>query len=483
MTVRIAVARWPKSAFLCIKIKPDSEVRFERKILLAKLLVVDDENRLVMLLKSALENQGHEVDGVYSGQDALNLIVENNYDVVLTDLNMAPVDGLAVVQGVQESSPETEVIVLTAYGEVESAVKCMQAGACHYMTKPVNFTEVAAMVEKFARLGQLTRQNRQLKQAVAVMNAGEEMIGEAEATAHLRQMIARVAPSEATVLIRGESGTGKEVTARAVHNASTRCDGPFVAVNCAAIAESLLESELFGYRKGAFTGADSDREGLFEAANGGTLFLDEIGEAPLSVQAKLLRVLEERKINRVGDPHEFDVNVRIIAATNRPLEDSIADKAFREDLYYRLLVFPLDVPPLRDRTDDIVLLVAHFMQKLGRRQLKLPAKTIARLRACAWSGNVRELRNLMERAHILAGPDKIDDNHVILNVAIGSSENRNEGSAGADLNLDNNARILINAALHRAGGNKSQAAAMLGITRRTLYSRLNLLGMDSDASD
>ena len=447
---------------------------------MARILVADDETRLVMLLKSALESRGHEVVGVQSGQEALDQVQQESFDVVLTDMRMEPVDGMAVIAGVKECSPDTEIIVLTAYEELETAVAAMQAGACHYMTKPINFNDVAAMVEKYARVRQLTRENRNLKQAVAVFNAGEGMIGEAEATKTLREMIARVAPSEATVLIRGESGTGKEVTARAVHAASTRSAGPFVAVNCAAITESLLESELFGYRKGAFTGADHDRDGLFEAARGGTLFLDEIGEASQAVQAKLLRVLEERKINRVGDPQETDVDVRILTATNRPLEDSIEDKSFREDLYYRLLVFPLDVPPLRERTDDIALLASHFMQKLGRRQTKLPSRTIARLRSYPWPGNVRELRNLIERAHILAGGENIGDEHVMLNAGFGPGSSADE-QVGKDLDLDNNARRLIRAALDRAAGNKSQAAEMLGITRRTLYSRLKLLAMEDES--
>jgi DNA-binding NtrC family response regulator len=455
----------------------------ERIEQVAKILVVDDEARLVMLLQSALENQGHAVTGVHSGQEALDLVKEESFDVVLTDLRMEPVDGLAVIAGVKEHSPDTEVIVLTAYGKVDTAVEAMQAGACHYMMKPVNFIQVAAMVEKFARAGELARENRALKLAVAVINAGENLVGEAPATKKLKDMISRVAPSEATVLIRGESGTGKEVTARAVHMASSRSAGPFVAVNCAAIAESLLESELFGYRKGSFTGADSDREGLFEAARGGSLFLDEIGEASLAVQAKLLRVLEERKINRVGDPRETDVDVRIITATNRPLENSITEKSFREDLYYRLLVFPLDVPPLRERTDDIALLVGHFMNRLGRRQSQLPARTIARLRAYPWPGNVRELRNLIERAHILAGDETIGDEHVMLDVTGASSAGVGDLPAGGDLNLDSNARILIRTAIDRAGGNKSQAADMLGITRRTLYSRLKLLGMQEDGDE
>ena len=447
---------------------------------MAKILVADDETRLVMLLKSALENRGHEVTGVHSGQEALDLLEIETFDVVLTDMRMEPVDGMAVIAGAKGYNPETEIIVLTAYEELETAVAAMQAGACHYMTKPINFNDVAAMVEKYSRVNELARENRNLKQAVAVINAGENMVGEAVATQKLREMIGRVAPSEATVLIRGESGTGKEVTARAVHSASARSGGPFVAVNCAAIAESLLESELFGYRKGAFTGADADREGLFEAARGGTLFLDEIGEASLAVQAKLLRVLEERKINRVGDPRETDVDVRILTATNRPLEDSIADKSFREDLYYRLLVFPLDVPPLRERTDDIALLAVHFMKRLGRRQSKLPARTINRLRAYSWPGNVRELRNLIERAHILAGPGNIEDEHVMVNVGGGLRAGAADDSAGTDLDLDNNARRLIRVALERAAGNKSQAAEMLGITRRTLYSRLKLLGMEEE---
>ncbi len=298
----------------------------------------------------------------------------------------------------------------------------------------------------------------------------------------MRDLIRKVAGSDTTVLIRGESGTGKEIAARAIHRASGRADRPFVAVNCAAIAESLLDSELFGYRKGAFTGAQEDREGLFEAARGGTLFLDEIGEAGAAVQAKLLRVLEEKKINRVGDPLERSVDVRVIAATNRPLEDAIAERLFREDLYYRLLVFPLDVPPLRDRADDIPLLAAHFSQRLGHRRQNLSAAVIARMRAYPWPGNVRELRNVMERAHILAGDAPITDDHILLDVG-GAAPSTGGTVPGEDLNLDNHARVLIAAALQRAGNNKSLAAKMLGITRRTLYSRLKLLGMDSDGTD
>ncbi|PID79107.1 hypothetical protein CSB20_11720 [bacterium DOLZORAL124_64_63] len=451
---------------------------------MAKVLYVDDEVRLVQLLVPALSARGHEAVGAHTGQEALDLLDQQEFDVVLTDMRMEPVDGMAVLRAAKEHCSETEVIVLTGHAtDVQDVVAAMQAGACHYMTKPFALADVVRMVEKHARVGEMARENRLLKQAVAVENAGREMVGEAEVTAHLREMIARVAPSEATVLIRGESGTGKEVCARAVHNASTRAAGPFVAINCAAIPETLLESELFGYRQGAFTGADQDREGVFEAARGGTLFLDEIGEAPAPVQAKLLRVLEERKINRVGDPQEREVDVRILTATNRSLEEEISAGRFREDLYFRLMVFPLEVPPLRNRTDDITLLVRHFLTSLGRRQKELPATALKRLRAHPWPGNVRELRNIIERAHILAGPSRIGNEHIVLGPGSARADEEGTMAPGADLNLDNNARLLIRAAMQRAGGNKSLAAELLGITRRTLYSRLKLLAMEDEFLD
>lgn len=440
---------------------------------MARILVVDDEKKMVVLLKSALEHRGHEVVGVYGGQEALDAVKAAAFDVVLTDLRMEPVGGMQVLEEVKTMAPETAVVILTAYGEVQNAVEALQKGAFQYLTKPFNFQEVAHVVEQAAGQGDLQRENRALRSAATAAQTDRDLVGEAPATQSLREMIMRVAPSDATVLIRGESGTGKELAARAIHQRSLRSGRAFVPVNCAAITESLLESELFGYRKGAFTGADKDREGLFEAARGGTLFLDEIGEAGAAVQAKLLRVLEEKKINRVGDPIERDIDVRIIAATNRPLEAAITERTFREDLYYRLLVFPLDMPPLRDRADDIPLLVEHFLQALGRRNSRLPAATMARLRAYRWPGNIRELRNLMERAHILAGEGPLGDEHVLVDVA---SASRGE-EPGEDLNLDNNARRLITAALQRSGGNKSQAAKMLGITRRTLYSRMELLGL------
>jgi DNA-binding NtrC family response regulator len=439
--------------------------------------VVDDEKRMVELLTGSLMHHGHEVTGLTKGEDALVAIRRETFDVVLTDLRMEPVDGMAVIEGVQADSPGTAVIVLTAYGEVQTAVEALQRGAFSYLTKPCNFDEVALVVQKAMAESELQRENRVLRQAMAQLAGDQELVGDSPPMQTLQELIGKVAPSEATVLIRGESGTGKELVAHAIHAASPRDAGPFIVVNCAAIPETLLESELFGYRKGAFTGADQDKEGLFEAARGGTLFLDEIGEAGPGVQAKLLRVLEERKINRVGDPREREVDVRIVAATNRPLEQAIAAGGFRQDLYYRLLVFPLDVPPLRERLADLAALAASFLQHLGRPDQQLPAATLHRMQAYGWPGNVRELRNIIERAHILAGENAIRDADVVLTTDLQSPNGAGTAAVAGDLNLAANERRLISEALRRANGNKSQAARMLGVTRRTLYSRLKLLGL------
>ena len=441
---------------------------------MARVLVVDDEQKIVTLLTSALRSRGHEVTGCGGGEEALAAVEAGHFDVVLTDLRMTPMDGLEVLRRVRAADPDTQVVLLTAHGNVDSAVAAMQEGAFHFLTKPFNFQEVAQVVERAAEAGRLQRENRSLKRVLAASAADDGLVGEAPATERLRRMIGQVAPADTTVLIRGESGVGKEVVARALHRASPRAAGPFIAVNCAAISETLLESELFGYRKGAFTGAEADREGMFEAACGGTIFLDEIGEAGPAVQTKLLRVLEEKKINRVGDPREREVDVRILAATNRPLEDAITAGTFREDLYYRLLVFPLDVPPLRERPQDIPLLVEHFLKTMGRPDEKLDPATLQRLQRYSWPGNVRELRNLLERALILAGPEALRPEHIVLDVG----DRREEAADAGNLNLDDNARRLIRLALRRSGGNKSEAAKLLGITRRTLYSRLKLLGME-----
>ncbi|MBU0743538.1 sigma-54 dependent transcriptional regulator, partial [bacterium] len=366
---------------------------------MARILVVDDEQRNTQLLRFQLEGEGHEVVEKADGTSALAAVKDQAFDLVLTDLRMEPVDGMQVIDGVKQDNPDTPVIMLTAYADYETAVEAMQRGAATYIKKPWKTDEVRLAVVRALEGAALRRENRTLRQEVRKLSGARALLGDSAAMRSLRDLIDRVAPSGATVMIRGESGAGKEVAARAIHDAGARAQGPFVAVNCAAIPETLLESELFGYRKGAFTGADSDKEGLFEAASGGTLFLDEIGEAGTGVQAKLLRVLEERKINRVGDPRERSVDVRVLAATNRPLEDAIAEGRFREDLYYRLMVIPVDVPPLRERLDDVDQLARHFLRGFGRDEGKLPPAVAERLRGYGWPGNVRELRNVVERAH------------------------------------------------------------------------------------
>jgi DNA-binding NtrC family response regulator len=433
----------------------------------ARILLVDDEPKMVLLLQSSLEARGHTTVGLHDGKSALALLDTDDFDLVITDLRMSPVDGMAVIEGAAVRAPLTPVVVLTAHGEINTAVAALRAGAFHYLTKPVDFEEVARVVD-------LALSSPPRRQQAAPAEAPRGIIGESAATQKLLDLITRVAPSSTTVLIRGESGTGKELTARAIHDQSPRHKAPFVAVNCAAITESLLESELFGYRKGSFTGADSDREGLFEAASGGTVFLDEIGEASLSVQAKLLRVLEEHRISRVGDPVEREVDVRVIAATNRPLDTAVQERRFRDDLYYRLAVFPVDVPPLRERSEDLETLYAYFLTRLGRPRSAPPADALKRMRRFGWPGNVRELRNVVERAHILAGEDPVADEHIVL------EDSGSAGSTTLTLDLDDNVRGLIREALKRVGGNKTQAAELLGITRRTLYSRLKLLGMEEE---
>jgi len=447
---------------------------------MAHVLLVDDEKNFVTVCRDFLEGTGLTVTAAYDGQAAIDLMREHAFDCIVTDLKMEPVDGMAVLDAVAAELPGTPVIMLTGHGSEADGVIAMEKGATTYVNKPFSFKELALRIESAVGEQAAHRENRVLKRQAAAKSDVHYPLGSSKAMRALQELIHRVAPSDATVLIQGESGVGKEVTAKAIHAASARAAGPFVAVNCAAISGTLLESELFGYRKGAFTGADEDREGLFEAAGGGTLFLDEIGEAAADVQAKLLRVLEERKINRVGDPRERVVDVRVLAATNRPLESAISEGRFREDLYYRLQVFPLSVPPLRERRDDIPELAQSFLESMGRRDGTLPDDTIDRLQSYGWPGNVRELRNVIERAHILAGPDQVGADHVLLHM--GAKATPDAGGEPDDLNLENHERRLIRFAIERADGNKSEAARLLGITRRTLYSRLNLLGLDGDGS-
>jgi DNA-binding NtrC family response regulator len=447
----------------------------------AKILVVDDETRMCEVVARSLSKRGHEVRTASDGRQALKQLRSAPAELVFTDHRMQPMDGMELLEQIRRSYPATKVVMMTAYGEVSQAVAAMKAGASHYLNKPVDLEELHLLAQRLVAEGELERDNARLREVVQRQSGGEGILGDSPAMRKVKDLVAKVAPTEATVLIRGESGTGKEVVAKAIHRESARRDGPFVAVNCAAIPDSLLESELFGYVKGAFTGADADKAGLFELANKGTIFLDEVGEANLGVQAKLLRALEERKFIPVGGRHEIEVDIRILAATNRDLEKIIREGSFREDLYYRFNVFPVDLPPLRDRLDDIPALAQRFLRQLGRGDQKLETAALERLRAHPWPGNIRELRNIVERAHILAGSHPIGAEHILL-----PETNRVTTMGGdepVDLNLEKHEARLIHLALRRSGGNKTRAAQMLGLTRRALYSRMERLGIpiDTDA--
>src|SRR3989475_7336006 len=382
-----------------------------------RILIVDDQRNMRTTTALVLRQQGYQVSEAESGEVALSRLLAEPFDVVLTDLKMAPLDGLAVLRGALEVSPSTQVIVMTGYGTVESAVEAMQLGAYDYLSKPFKESEL------------LLRVQRALEQRRLLVDVGlfsdefrqryklDNLVGRSAPMRDLLTRLVRVSPTEVTVLITGESGTGKELIARAIHVNSKRSSRPFVPVNCAAISETLLESELFGHVKGAFTGAVKLRQGLFEEASGGTFFFDEIAETTPAFQAKLLRVIQEHEIRRVGDNASIPVDVRVIAATNRDLKQAIAEKRFREDLFYRLNVVPLVVPPLRERREDIALLAHHFVERFNQRngtRRTLTQGALVRLTAHSFPGNVRELENVIEQAAALARADSIGADDVFL---------------------------------------------------------------------
>jgi DNA-binding NtrC family response regulator len=453
-----------------------------------KVIVVDDERKMGVILKGALEDDGHSVTTFEAGKDALAAFSDAPFDLLITDLKMAPPDGLALLEAARRVRPEMAVILMTAYATAQTAVQAMKAGAVDYLVKPFELDELRLRVGKIEterRLGEnvrlLERENALLrKETGSVLRLGS-MIGKSPAVRGVFELAEKVAATDATVLVRGESGTGKSLLARAVHEASPRAAGPFVTVNCGALPESLLESELFGHEKGAFTGAVAAKRGRFATAEGGTIFLDEIGETSPALQVKLLHVLEDKEYYPVGSETPSAADVRLIAATNRDLEEAIADGDFREDLFYRLNVFPIAIPPLRARREDIPLLLDHFLSRFGREAADLGADARAALLDYAFPGNVRELENMVERAAILAGNETITRAH------FPGLDRRPRVGSGPDLavpeipeeglSLTRLEKELILKALEKAGGNKTQAAKLLGLTRRTLYSRLERHGL------
>ncbi len=438
----------------------------------ARVLIVDDEPRMAESIAVALGRRGHECVTASSGDEALARFSEQPAQVVITDLEMPGIDGLELLSRLSELAPGVPVIVLTAHGDVPSAVEAMSRGAFHFLTKPFDNEELRSLVARALELSGLRRENRALKREL-----GGELVATSANMQKLLELIDRAAPSKAAVLLLGESGTGKEMIARRIHYASDRATGPFVAVNCKAFSAGVLESELFGHERGAFTGASAARAGCFERADGGTLLLDEIGEIDLDFQAKLLRVLQEGEVQRVGGDKPRRVNVRIVAATNKDSRSEVEQGRFREDLYFRLAVIPVHVPPLRERPGDVLALARHFLDRHERangRALGLSPEAEQALLAHDWPGNVRELENAIERAVVLAQSDLLGPEDLLL-------ETRTPAAATTGTlqeALDQAAAARIRAALAATGGRRAEAAALLGIERTTLYRLQKKLGID-----
>ncbi len=447
----------------------------------ARILIVDDQRNMRTTTALVLRQQGYEVFEAESGEAALSRLLDEPFDVVLTDLKMAPLDGLAVLRGALEVAPSTQVIVMTGYGTVESAVEAMQKGAYDYISKPFKESELLMRVQRALErrrmvvdLGLFSDEFRQRYKL-------DNLVGRSAPMRELLTKLVRVAPTDVTVLITGESGTGKELLARAIHVNSRRAARPFVPVNCAAISETLLESELFGHVKGAFTGAVKLRQGLLEEASGGTFFFDEIAETTPAFQAKLLRVIQEHEIRRVGDNASIPVDVRVIAASNQDLKSAIAEKRFREDLYYRLNVVPLQAPPLRERKEDIPLLAQHFLTRFNQRngtRRTLTQGALQKMATYDFPGNVRELENVVEQAAALAHGDEIEADEVFLETRPAAQPEA--GASGVRTlaqEVDEAERKAIDASMERNGGTIEKVARELGVSTTTLWRKMKRLGM------
>ncbi len=445
-----------------------------------KILVVDDEAIQRDIVKDILEDEGYEVLTSGSGPEALEQIRRSPVDVVLSDLRMPGMDGVELLEHVKTIAPDIIVVVITAFGSVESAVEAMRKGAYHYLTKPLDKEQLTLIVQRAIQAKRLSDENRSLRQELQQRYALHNIIGHSYKMQELFRMIEKVAPSESTVLIYGESGTGKELVARALHGHSKRNHQKFLAVNCAAIPDALLESEMFGYEKGAFTGAQAQKNGLFEEADQGTLFLDEIGDLNMLLQAKLLRVLQEGEFQRVGGTKTLSADVRVLAATNKDLEEEVQEGRFRQDLYYRLNVVPIFLPPLRERREDIPHLVEHFLQKYqqkhGKRVTRVDSEVMKRFLDYQWAGNVRELESIIERSIILADNDIVDCDTLPEKLRNRNAQSLNPQITYAipegGISLETVERNLIESALLKSGWSIKKASELLGITYKTLQYRI-----------
>ncbi len=448
----------------------------------ARIAVLDDEPRMVEILTMVLRRWGYQATGFGAPEEALEALRKQPFDLLLTDLRMPGTDGLEVLERARGIDPELPVILITAHATVSTAISAMREGAFDYVEKPFDNQELRTLVERALDVTRLSRENRYLRAEVRSRYAALEFVAESEAMQEVLDLARRAARSRSTVLVTGESGTGKELVARAVHYHSDRVGEPFVAVNCKAFAEGVLESELFGHEKGAFTGADRSKAGLFERAAGGTLFLDEIGEVSADFQAKLLRVIQERLVQRVGGSEERSVDVRVVAATNRDLRAEVSEGRFREDLYFRLAVIPIHISPLRERREDILPLARHFLAKwnedLGRSATGWSEAVEAHLESYDWPGNVRELENAIERGVVLARSAQIELDDLLIDPQDGADalENGNTAQSLQDF-LDRAAAERIRAVLGQVGGVRVDAAKQLGIDRTTLYRLMRKYGI------
>jgi two-component system, NtrC family, response regulator PilR len=449
-----------------------------------KILVVDDEQSLREVLSIMLKRAGYAVTCASDGEEAVEQLTKEIFDLVITDLRMPKVDGMEVLKAVKSASPETVVLVITAFATADSAVEAMKQGAYDYLTKPFQVDEVQLIIRNALEKRRLSTENMLLKREMASQSSFAQLVGQSDAMQKVFDLVRKVADSKSNVLICGESGTGKELVARAIHYNSSRSTAPFVAVNCSAVPETLLESELFGHMKGSFTGAISNKAGLFEVANGGTIFLDEIGDTTPTIQVKLLRVIQEREFRRVGGNQDIKVDVRVVAATNKDLEKAVADGSFREDLYYRLDVIPIKLPPLRLRSGDIPLLVTHFLDRFSKESGKptpvLMPEAMQVLLAHEWRGNVRELENLIERVVAFSSGAPVTDTEIRgwLHRPVAPQPQQGLPTDLPDEGLDLEALIngiekdLLMKALERTKWVKKKAARLLRLNTRSFRYRL-----------
>jgi len=442
-----------------------------------RVLIVDDEPNMRRVLEIMLGRRGYRTDAAADGEEAWERLRDGGYDLVCSDLRMPRLDGIELLRRMRDQGLDLPLILMTAHGSLDSAVEALRLGACDYLLRPFDIEALELAIDRVFATRGLLRQNAYLRdEAARPVQSG--LLGRSAPMVALREQVAKVGPTRASVLLTGETGTGKEVVARAIHQASERRDALFVAVNCAAIPADMLESELFGHEKGAFTGAQKQRIGKFELAQGGTLFLDELGEMPIALQAKLLRAIEAGEISRLGSNDPVTLDVRLIAATNRAPREAIRDGRLREDLYFRLNVFALELPPLRARREDVGQLFAHF---LGLPETGLPAAVLDHLASYGWPGNVRELRNMAERARILAATSALAPRHFPLPAEPAIPEAPSAAALPDDLALDPAVETLerryLEAALKLSGGNKARAAQKLGISERTIWYKLKKYGL------